>query len=145
MAPEYLRELVSIRMSSRNLGSSSQILLQMTVSRHKSYGDCTFSVASKYYKCVVLFTNVIHYLLHSSVADYKLTIRNVGFHNTISQSLCPKPFTVSQSRIFTVKSINAIRTHALKANNAMNYQPSHGRARLSITITLLPYRYITYL
>ncbi|KAK2146095.1 hypothetical protein LSH36_632g00025 [Paralvinella palmiformis] len=78
MAPEYLRELVSIRKSSRNLGSSSQILLQMTVSRHKSYGDCTFSVASKYYKCVVLFTNVIHYLLHSSVADYKLTIRNVS-------------------------------------------------------------------
>jgi len=44
MAPEYLCELVSIRMSS--LGSSSQILLQVPVSRLKSSGDCAFSVAT---------------------------------------------------------------------------------------------------
>ena len=46
MAPEYLCELVSIRMSSRKLRSSSQIPLQVPVSRLKSYGDCTFSVAA---------------------------------------------------------------------------------------------------
>ena len=46
MAPEYLCELVSIRKSSRKLGSSSQILLQVPVSRLKSYGDCAFSVAA---------------------------------------------------------------------------------------------------
>jgi len=46
MAPEYLCELVSIRKSSRKLRSSSQILLQVPVSRLKSYGDCAFSVAS---------------------------------------------------------------------------------------------------
>ena len=40
MAPEYLCEMVSIRKSSRKLGSSSQILLQVSVSRLKSYGDC---------------------------------------------------------------------------------------------------------
>ena len=38
MAQEYLRELVSIRKSSRKLRSSSQILLQVLVSRLKSYG-----------------------------------------------------------------------------------------------------------
>jgi len=43
MAPEYLCELVSIRKSSRKL---SQILLQVPVSRLKSYGDCAFSVAA---------------------------------------------------------------------------------------------------
>ena len=46
MAPEYLCELVSIRKSSRKLKSSCQILLQVPVSRLKSYGDCTFSVAA---------------------------------------------------------------------------------------------------
>ena len=46
MAPEYLCELVSIRMSTRKLRSSSQILVQVPVSRLKSYGDCTFSVAA---------------------------------------------------------------------------------------------------
>jgi len=46
MAPEYLCELVFIRKSSQNLRSSSQILLQVTVSRLKSYGDCVFSVAA---------------------------------------------------------------------------------------------------
>jgi len=45
MVPEYLCELVSIRKSSRKLRSSSQIQLQMPVSRLKSYGDCAFSVA----------------------------------------------------------------------------------------------------
>ena len=44
MAPEYLCELVSIRKSSRKLRSSSQILLQVPVSRLKSY--CVFSVAA---------------------------------------------------------------------------------------------------
>ena len=38
MAPEYLCELVSIRKSSRKLMSSSQILLQVPVSRLKSHG-----------------------------------------------------------------------------------------------------------
>ena len=42
MAPEYLCELVSIKKSSRKLRSSSQILLQVTVSSD----DCTFSVAA---------------------------------------------------------------------------------------------------
>ena len=46
MAPEYLCELVSIRKSSRKLRSSSQIPLQVPVSRLKSYGDCAFSVAA---------------------------------------------------------------------------------------------------
>jgi len=46
MAPEYLSELVSIRKSFRKLRSSSQILLQVPVSRLKSYGNCVFSVAA---------------------------------------------------------------------------------------------------
>ena len=46
MAHEYLCELVSIRKSPRKLKSSSQIPLQVPVSRLKSYGDCTFSVAA---------------------------------------------------------------------------------------------------
>ena len=46
MVPEYLCELVSIRKSSRKLRSSSQILLQVPVSRLKSYVDCAFSVAA---------------------------------------------------------------------------------------------------
>jgi len=46
MVPEYLCVLVSIRKSSRKLRSSSQILLQVSVSRLKSYGDCVFSVAA---------------------------------------------------------------------------------------------------
>jgi len=46
MASEYLCELVSIRKSSRKLRSSSQIILQVPVSRVKSYGDCAFSVAA---------------------------------------------------------------------------------------------------
>ena len=45
MAPEYLCEMMSIRKSSGKLRSSSQILLQVPVSRLKSYGDCVFSVA----------------------------------------------------------------------------------------------------
>ena len=45
MAPEYLYELVSIRKSSRKLRSSSQIILQVLVSRLKSYGDCLLKVA----------------------------------------------------------------------------------------------------
>ena len=46
MAPEYLCELVSIRKSSRKLRSASHILLQVPVSRLKSYGDCAISVAA---------------------------------------------------------------------------------------------------
>ena len=46
MAPEYLYELVSIRKSSRKLRSSSQIRLQVPMSRLKSYGDCAFGVAA---------------------------------------------------------------------------------------------------
>ena len=38
VAPEYLYELESIRKSSRNLGSSNQILLQVPISRLKSCG-----------------------------------------------------------------------------------------------------------
>jgi len=49
MAPEYRYELVSIRRSSRKLRSSSQILLQLSVSRLKSYGDCAFSVAAPHF------------------------------------------------------------------------------------------------
>jgi len=45
MAPEYLCELVSIRKPSPKLRWSSQILLQVPVSRLKSYGDCAFSIA----------------------------------------------------------------------------------------------------
>ena len=45
MGPEYLCELVSIRKSSRKLKSSSQILLQVPVTRLKSNGDYAFSVA----------------------------------------------------------------------------------------------------
>jgi len=45
MAPEYRCELVSIINSSRKLRSSTQILLQMPVSRLKSYGDRVLSVA----------------------------------------------------------------------------------------------------
>jgi len=43
-APEYLFELVSIRMLSRKLRSTGQILLEVPVSRPKSYSDWTFSV-----------------------------------------------------------------------------------------------------
>ena len=46
MAPEYMCEVLSIRKSSRNFASSSQILLQVPLSRLKSYGDCAFSVAA---------------------------------------------------------------------------------------------------
>jgi len=46
MAPEYLCELVSIRKSSRKLRSSSQILMQVPVSRLKSCDDCAFSVVA---------------------------------------------------------------------------------------------------
>ena len=46
IAPEYLCELVSIRNSFRKLRSSSQILLQMSVSRLKSYGDCECTVTA---------------------------------------------------------------------------------------------------
>ena len=45
MAPENLYEVVSIRNSSRKLRSSSQILLQVPMSRLRSYVDCAFSVA----------------------------------------------------------------------------------------------------
>ena len=45
-APEYLGELVSIRKSSRKFRSSSQILLQVPVSRLKSYSDFAFSLAA---------------------------------------------------------------------------------------------------
>jgi len=48
MAPKYLCELGSIRKSSQKLKSSGQILLQVPVSRLKSYGDCAFSVAGRY-------------------------------------------------------------------------------------------------
>ena len=46
MAPEYLCELVCIRKSSRKLRSPSQLLLQVQVSRLKSYDYCAFSVAA---------------------------------------------------------------------------------------------------
>jgi len=46
MAPEYLCELVSIRKSSPKLRSSSQILVQVPVSRLKLYDDCEFIVAA---------------------------------------------------------------------------------------------------
>jgi len=46
MTPVYLCELVSIKKLSRKFRSSSQILLQVPVSRFKSYGDCVFSVAA---------------------------------------------------------------------------------------------------
>ena len=46
MAPEYTCELVSTRKPSRKLRSFSQILLQVPVSRLKSYDDCAFSVAA---------------------------------------------------------------------------------------------------
>ena len=42
MTPEYLCELVSIRKSSRKLRSSSQILLQVPLTRVKSYRDNAF-------------------------------------------------------------------------------------------------------
>ena len=43
-APEYLCELLSIRRLSRVLRSSNQLLLQMPVSKFKSYGEGAFSV-----------------------------------------------------------------------------------------------------
>ena len=46
IAPEYLFELLSIKKSSRKLKSSSLILLQVPMSRLKSYSDCAFSVAA---------------------------------------------------------------------------------------------------
>jgi len=45
MALGYLCKLMFIRKSSRKLRSSSQILLQVLVSRLKLYGDCAFRVA----------------------------------------------------------------------------------------------------
>ena len=46
IAPEYLSELVSSRKSSWKLRSSSQIVLQVSVSQLKSHDNCTFSVAT---------------------------------------------------------------------------------------------------
>jgi len=46
MAPEYLCKPVSIRKSPEKLRSSSQILLQVPVSRLKLCGDCAFSVST---------------------------------------------------------------------------------------------------
>ena len=46
MAPEYMCEQVSIRKPSRKLKSSSQILLQVPVSRVKLSGDCAFGVVA---------------------------------------------------------------------------------------------------
>ena len=46
MVPEYLCEVVSIKRSPRKLRSSSQILLQVPVSRLKSYGNCACIVAA---------------------------------------------------------------------------------------------------
>ena len=46
MALEYLCKLVSIKISSGKLRSSSQIPLQVPLSRLKSYGDCAFSVTA---------------------------------------------------------------------------------------------------
>ena len=46
MVPKLLYELVSIRKSSRKRTSSGQILLQVPVSRLKSYGDVAFNVAA---------------------------------------------------------------------------------------------------
>jgi len=46
MALEHLCELVSIRQSSRKLRSSSQLQLQVPVSRLKLHGDSAFSVAA---------------------------------------------------------------------------------------------------
>jgi len=43
MAPEYLCELVSIRKPSRKFKSSSQILLQVPLTRLGSFGGCAFS------------------------------------------------------------------------------------------------------
>ena len=48
MAPEYPCELVIIRKSSRKLGSSSQTLLLVLVSRLKSYGECKLWCQSIY-------------------------------------------------------------------------------------------------
>ena len=44
-APKYLCDLLLIKKSGRFLRSSSQILLQVPVSRRRCYGDCAFSVA----------------------------------------------------------------------------------------------------
>ena len=46
VAPKYPCKLASIRKSSRNLRSSSQMVLQVSASRLKSYGDWAFSVAA---------------------------------------------------------------------------------------------------
>ena len=44
-ASEYMCELVSLRRPSRTLRSCSQLLLDVPLSRLKSYGDCAFCVA----------------------------------------------------------------------------------------------------
>jgi len=44
-APDYLCSLISIKASARSLRSSKQIMLQVPVSKLKSYGDGSFSVA----------------------------------------------------------------------------------------------------
>ena len=44
-ALEYLCDLLSIRPQSRVLRSCSQLLLQVALSRRKTYGDCAFCVA----------------------------------------------------------------------------------------------------
>ena len=46
LVPGHVFELVSIRKSPRKLASSSHKLLQVRVSRLKSYGDYAFSVAA---------------------------------------------------------------------------------------------------
>ena len=59
MAPEYLCELVSVRKSSGKLRWCSQILLQVPVSRLKSYGDCAFSFAQNYQIYIIIIIIII--------------------------------------------------------------------------------------
>jgi len=48
MTLEYMCVLVSIRKSSGKLGSSNQLLFQVSVFRLKPDGDCNFSVAAHF-------------------------------------------------------------------------------------------------
>jgi len=80
MAPEYMCELVSIRKSSRKLKSSSQILLQVSVSRLKSSGTCAFSVAAS-----TLWNRLPAYIRNESSLENFISLLKTHIFKVVSQ------------------------------------------------------------
>jgi len=85
---------VSIRKPSRKLGSSSQILLQVPVSRLKSYGDCAFNVAAPtlWNKLPANIRNA------SSLGNFKSVLKQTG---SKSLSQINNSYLLNYLRVFT--------------------------------------------